>query len=46
MELREGMLTFFKRTEKHHDPHANPEQHGFSGSIRKSTGERIRFVKL
>lgn len=28
-----GMLPYFRRSEHHHDPNADPEQHGFDGPI-------------
>jgi choline dehydrogenase-like flavoprotein len=33
----EGFLPYFKKTEHHHDPHADPMQHGFEGPIHTST---------
>jgi choline dehydrogenase-like flavoprotein len=33
-----GMLPFFRRTESHHDPSGDKEQHGFSGPIHTQKG--------
>ena len=29
----DGLLPYFRKTENHHDPHADPHQHGFHGCI-------------
>ena len=29
----EGLLPYFRKTEHHHDPNADPQQHGFNGPI-------------
>lgn len=38
----EGMLPYFRKTETHHDPKADPKQHGFSGPIH-TTSEARRY---
>jgi choline dehydrogenase-like flavoprotein len=36
----EGMLPYFRRTETHHDPNADPQQHGFDGPIHTTASAR------
>ena len=34
------LLKYFKRSESHHDPKGDPEQHGFNGPIQTTAGAR------